>query len=538
MSIRWEDLEPEKYEDMVSVLISRLHLTAQRIDGKGGDEGRDVQIVPKQDGQITDAFQLKSFTGRMGSGRRAQVAASLKRAAALKPARWFLVVPIDPTPDEGRWFRQLEKSYSFPISWKGRTWLDEKMSAFPDIPRYFLEGAEREAIRLFMELREEQSAIQGVGDIVGRLRTLSSRANEIDPYYRFEVSTGATAANSWPLDVALSVSYGDVRVDVYPKYSGAAKDRPITMNLKFVVDPNDNSVLDALDFGLPVTIPPRLVSSVNIDAPAGLGGAFSEGEVSLWPTNSELDEPVILALDIADADRLMASLPIRFTQRTGGPKGTILTGVDSTGWLQAQLKIDVDAFELQAKFSLNPRPAMPAALLPLFQWIRMAQPPHSIAFRWPGGSEVASEIRTPLFENGTLGDVVEALAYLQERSGIYWEMPSSMTYMEGQDILTAASLLRGEKIDFPWKSLNLGLDSWGPKLEQLLNGESQPIMTEHDSWIELEGAIIPIGRIRTILDSARLENPRAVRQALESGGVPHLRFVPGANDKAQRLVVS
>ena len=537
MSIRWEDLDPEKYEDMVSVLINRLHPTAQRIDGKGGDEGRDVQIAFGQDGQITDAFQLKSFTGRMGSGRRAQVAASLKRAAALKPARWFLVVPIDPTPSEDRWFRQLVKSYSFPTSWHGKTWLDEKMSAFPDIRRYFLEGPEREAIRLFMELREEQSAIEGVSDIVDRLRTLSSRANEIDPYYRFEVSTGATARNSWPSDVALSVSYGNVREDVYPKYFGAAKDRPITINVKFVVDPNDNSVLDALDFGLPVTIPPRLVSNVYVDAPAGLGGNFSKGEFSLWPTNSEIDEPLILALDIGDGDRLMASLPIRLTQRTGGPRGTIVTGADSTGWLRAQLKIDLDALVLQATFSLNPQPAMPAALLPLFQWIRMAQPPHTIAFRWPGGTEVPNEIRTPLFDNGTLGDVVEALAYLQERSGIYWEMPFSMTNKEGQDILTAASLLRGEKIDYPWKSLNLGLDSWGPKLEQLLNGESHPIMMEHDSWIDLEGAKIPIGKIRTIIDSARLENPRAVRQALESGGVPHLRFVPGANDKAQRFVV-
>ena len=25
MSIRWEDLEPQKYENMVSVLLSRLH---------------------------------------------------------------------------------------------------------------------------------------------------------------------------------------------------------------------------------------------------------------------------------------------------------------------------------------------------------------------------------------------------------------------------------------------------------------------------------------------------------------------------------
>ena len=136
--IRWDELGPQRYEDMVSVLVSRLHPDAQRIDGKGGDGGRDVQVVRGQDSQTTDAFELKSFTGRMTSGRRRQVEHSLKRAATVDPARWSLIVPIDPTPAEDRWFRQLGRSYGFPITWLGRTWLDEKMSAFPDIRRYFL----------------------------------------------------------------------------------------------------------------------------------------------------------------------------------------------------------------------------------------------------------------------------------------------------------------------------------------------------------------------------------------------------------------
>ena len=107
MKIRWEELEPQGYEDMVSVLLSRLHPDAQRIDGKGGDGGRDVQIVHGQDDQIMDAFELKSFTGRITPSRRTQTARSLERAATLDPARWSLVVPIDPTPDEDCWFRQL-----------------------------------------------------------------------------------------------------------------------------------------------------------------------------------------------------------------------------------------------------------------------------------------------------------------------------------------------------------------------------------------------------------------------------------------------
>ena len=72
MAIQWEKCEPAGYENMVSVLLSRIHPNARRIDGKGGDGGRDVQIVSGQDAEIINAFELKSFTGRMTPGRRNQ----------------------------------------------------------------------------------------------------------------------------------------------------------------------------------------------------------------------------------------------------------------------------------------------------------------------------------------------------------------------------------------------------------------------------------------------------------------------------------
>ena len=342
MSIRWDELERQRYEDMVSVLLSRLHPDAQRIDGKGGDGGRDVQI--------RDAFELKSFTGRMTSGRRKQVAHSLKRAAALGPARWTLVVPIDPTPKEESWFRELRQGYCFPIAWFGKTWLDEKMAAFPDIRRYFLEGAKDEVYRLLRDIREEQARVTDVHGAVVRLRTLNARLNEIDPHYRYELSTGTTAASSRPTDVVLSVSFADVRVDVYPKYVDAAKDRPISINVKVVFGPADEVVQNALNYGLEAAIPPHMISGVTVDAPSGLGGSFKEAEIVLLPTNSTLDEPITLTLDILDGERLIASWPVHLTERTGGFKGSILSGTDSTGWLQTRLRVDVEAQELEAKF--------------------------------------------------------------------------------------------------------------------------------------------------------------------------------------------
>ena len=537
MSIRWDDFEPGRYEDMVSVLLSRLYPNAQRIDGKGGDGGRDVQIVHPQDGSIIDAFELKSHTGRMGTKQRPQVARSLERAALLKPPRWTLVVPIDPTPGEFTWFQKLGTGYAFPTRWFGKTWLDEKMSAFPDIRRYFLEGAKDEVHRLLREIREEQARVTDVPDAVARFRTLRERLNEIDPHYRYETSTGPTAANSLPTDVVFSVGFSDVRVDVYPKYLGALKDRPVTINVTLFVGPDHEVLQNALDYGLEVNIQPELVRSVTIDAPSGLGCSLTEAEIHLMPTDNRLDEPVTLALDVMEGDRLLASCPIHLTEQTSGLRGSVFTGTDSTGWLETRLTVNVEARDAAVEFRLAPRPILPSALLPLCRWLGEWQPSHDLKIRWPGSFEMRGEIRTTFFEDGSLCRVVEALAYLQDRNVIYWEMPTSLTPEQARDIVTAATLLRGESINFTWKAFNLNLDARGPELKELMDGRPRSFIRDQDSWLKLEEATIRLGRIRTYYESARLVNPETVKRAVESGSVPHLQLIPGDSNKGQRTLV-
>ena len=101
------------------------------------------------------------------------------------------------------------------------------MAGHPDICRYFAEGAKDEVYSLLLQLHNEQAILTGVPDAVPRLESLRERLNEIDPYYRYELTTVTGKANKWPSDVVFSVRQGDVRVDAYPKYCGAVKDRPV-----------------------------------------------------------------------------------------------------------------------------------------------------------------------------------------------------------------------------------------------------------------------------------------------------------------------
>src|SRR5215472_14907067 len=133
--INWSDprINPTVYEDMVAVLISRLHPEAQRIDGSGGDGGRDVQL-PLPTG--LEIFELKSFTGRMTPARRRQVEKSLARAAKHEPKAWHLVVPINHNPDELQWFMRITDPYPFECDWLGLDWLDKHIADHRSLPRY------------------------------------------------------------------------------------------------------------------------------------------------------------------------------------------------------------------------------------------------------------------------------------------------------------------------------------------------------------------------------------------------------------------
>ena len=538
MSIRWEDLGTQKFEDMVSVLLSRLHPGSQRIDGKGGDGGRDVQIVHAGDSSIAEAFELKSFTGRLGSGRRKQVKRSLDRAANLGPARWTLVVPIDPNPSELEWFCQLGKEYSFPLEWRGKTWLNEKIAAHPDIGSYFVERAKDEVYRLLLELHQEQAILTRVPDAVPRLESLRERLNEIDPYYRYELATVTGTANKWPSEVVFSVRQGDVRVDAYPKYRGAVQDRPVSIRVMVSVDPQDLPILEPLGYGLEATIPNRMISSVTFDLPSDLGGTFSGGEFTIVPVDTDLDDPIILSLRVMAEDTVVASYPVQLKEQTSGPRGSVFTGTDNTGWLTMRLTINVVDEDVEAEFRVNPQSAMPNALVPLFQWLDAFQPGRHLNIRWPKGFEAHSEIGRPFWADGSPVSLVEALAYLQEHTGVYLDMPLSLGEEDAQEIVSIAALMRGETIDLRWKAFNLNMNQWGPELQELENGGAQAFLFYEDISLSLQGGKIPIGRVRTHVPSAHLADCESVKRDLASGLVPTLRLVPGDSDKAQRVLVT
>ncbi|MDE0170913.1 MAG: hypothetical protein OXS29_15625 [bacterium] len=189
--VRWEDLDRGTFEDMVATLISRRYPSAQRIDGSGGDGGRDLQMYTDE-GLVV--FQLKGVTGRMDPRRRRQVERSLMRAAQDDPIRWCLVVPIDHTPGELDWFNRINDGYGFDCCWRGKTWLDGEMARNPDIVRYFAHGQRfelSEFVGLFEALGAEPPTLRNgvVGEAAWRINNIAQAINRLDPHYEFGFTT-------------------------------------------------------------------------------------------------------------------------------------------------------------------------------------------------------------------------------------------------------------------------------------------------------------------------------------------------------------
>jgi hypothetical protein len=272
-AVQWETVPQQTYDDMVAVLLNTLHPDAERLDGRGGDGGRDIQL--RRDGRL-DLFELKSFTGRLGKeqGRRAQVERSLKRAAQLDPDSWTLVVPIDHTKGELAWFDGLRGRYGFPLIWRGRTWLDQQMAAHPAIPCYYLEGGDSHVVRVLRELQQEQAdLVGGIPDALQRLQVLGQRIDELSPHYR--------------LDIAMS---GDtIAMALRPRYRGAERDHPIlfTGTFTFPDTPTgreaEQRLERAFNYGDEVVIEPDNVRDLHVDLAAGWGEEVTNPKIILGP---------------------------------------------------------------------------------------------------------------------------------------------------------------------------------------------------------------------------------------------------------------
>lgn len=529
--IDWTNVPALLFERLVACLLSDLH-QARRVDGAGGDGGIDMHF---EDAAGLHIFECKSFTGRLGrdAGRRTQVERSLKRAARHVPATWTLIVPIDPTPGEQKWFDALQPKYAFALDWPGLAWLETEVARRPWLRRHFIDGDAERTVELLRDLNSEQAALAGgAPDAAGRIAKVVDLLDETDPYFRYRITSGA----------------GTEKVELFPRYPGAEEDRPIRFG--FRLNEDDHAAYQkaradlerALAFGDEIELDESLVRDMVVDMPANLGGAFPTGIVKIGPVEVETIQLRAALTAVDEAGSVVAALPITFTERRAGLRGVTLTGTDRAKFLRATAVVEPENRSLKLNIDLDiTEPFLPGDVLPAARLAAQLGPPNRLRITVEG-TDVGDHALTghePL--NAGLVRMLEALDRVQSAIGNFFTVPPTLTAGDQRNIHVADRLVTGEEVamTFPCIEATLEVQDAAGTVAHLRGTTSDLTMPVDEFPIRVFGVDLDLRPLSITFDEALIVDGDAIA---DSGTVidgaeliVQVAAVPGTSAHVRRV---
>lgn len=125
-----------------------MHPQLVRVDGSGGDGGRDAQLTAPDGLHV---FEMKSFTGRMTKGRRDKVEV-LGSGRAAEPRQLGRHRADRPQPDRGEVVQRPSAEVLVPLLWRGATWIKARLAEHPAVRRFYFANHHAELGHLLQEI--------------------------------------------------------------------------------------------------------------------------------------------------------------------------------------------------------------------------------------------------------------------------------------------------------------------------------------------------------------------------------------------------
>ncbi|MGP4965868.1 hypothetical protein [Glutamicibacter ardleyensis] len=295
-SIDWKHIAEDDFNRVVEALLMRKYhhppkSTVEVIDGRGGDGGIDVAVYVED--KIKEIFQLKhfpeGFSGGFRDSRRKQIKKSFDTAwTNHKPPLWTLVVPSNPTVQEGKHISGLSKGKTVKATIWGIARLDSELAYHPDLLSAATRNPLLEALRT---IGQEPAALVDSSD-------LSKRAIELHKL---------AAGRSLYWDVDFQVSAHGVTEIYRAKDPRAEELEPLGFN--FTLKTNTfglkQDIQRVLDFGARrhLTIPGAAVEGFNAVGPEWFqkDGAIERLEIRA-ADQLPADQQISVTLEFLDED--------------------------------------------------------------------------------------------------------------------------------------------------------------------------------------------------------------------------------------------
>lgn len=452
--IRWQD-HRDRVERAVKMLIRDLHPEAQGIDGSGGDDGRDIRW-DSPGGLVI--FEVKSYVERLGTSQKRGIKHSLKKAAKHQPIRWILVMPLEPTPSEEKWFDGLRTEFpDIELEWRGRDWLDSQFAKREDLIRY-VEGPLYVLGQRASELGHEQAVMaNGIQDAISRLDVFSKRLDELSPHWRVDVATGPDG---------YTISYSARRPD------SAALD-PISITPIFSFPTNDpeasalaSQLRRVLDYGGNISVPGDYIEDFNIQAPEETMRVFGwdrpavTNRVEIQSIEDNRGLPLPCTLDVKTSEgSLVASLTIQLNRRVAGSRGVTVSEQDPSGMLTVNFLMDTVDEPRTGTFDFeisSPVGLFPYAVRPVADLIRSLVPGSRVEFRLGHTTFGSCNVDVDLFPEGhPAARLIVAFDELQSYFQRQFPIPDGLGVKDLRELEALAELVKDGQAKWPYRALTM-----------------------------------------------------------------------------------
>lgn len=276
--VPWSRYSGSDIEQVAGIFICTERPDSMKIRPSQGDHGIDI-LSPNDDGTY-DVYQVKCFTANLTANQKNQIQKSwdslieYSDKGKITVSTWYLVMPLDPTPENLEWINALTPTRTIKKVWYGETKMDAWAAQMPNIIDYcFRDGADEthKKIKEILTLSQKIDVTDGE-NLSRHLALIQDHLNHSDPSYQYNIAI-CSVFDDEKLEIPEEPSYvwqeihtidktHQIQLTAFPKYQSATEIDP--RRWKTTVMPRNKEQQDvfrrALDFGtsamdIPITPP-------------------------------------------------------------------------------------------------------------------------------------------------------------------------------------------------------------------------------------------------------------------------------------------